>query len=157
MFNGASSIWQEVELLRLHHQISEAVDRAVAIFVNEQNNEERSKGISDVAEHLPNPYEDPPGIFRAFRRWHGSDLWMVLSNQADAEANALVTHRVTVGVYSDHPDRLVFIPDIVVTRPSGGRYILPPSERNLIESEELFLRVHKLEIAYYRSEATQRS
>lgn len=58
---------------------------------------------------------------RAHLRWHGADLWMVFVDEEVMGGTA--TRRVTVAAFSDAPDELVFIPDLVLTK-GLGRYVL---------------------------------
>ena len=103
--NDVPAPLKETTPLRLPVRISEAVDKAVKTFVSRETGRQA---------HL---------------RWHGADLWMIYANSVDVEKQIFVTRRVTIGVYSDDPDTLCFIPDILVTRLDGARYILPDTKR----------------------------
>ena len=103
MNHDQSAHAQEVAVVRMPTPISDAVDQAVDHFTKQE-------GIS------------------AHMKWHGADLWMVYADSIDQPTMLLVTHRVTIAAFSDDPDRLLFIPDIVVTKPDG-RYILPAESR----------------------------
>lgn len=95
----------ELTLLRLPPPLADAVDKAVAKFVD------RSPSI------------------RAQRRRAGADLWIIYTDQpnTDYEEAGFVTRRVTVAAYSDSPGTLAFIADILRTAPQG-RYALPPEQ-----------------------------
>ena len=97
---------KEVSVIRLPVQLSDAVELAVANFVK---------------KHKDNS-------IKAYQRWHGADLWMIFVESRDDESDCTLARRVTIGTYSDDPQKLAFIPDIVVTKPEG-RYILPPQLR----------------------------
>lgn len=95
----------EVRLLSLPPQLSDAVDRAVRLFERDHDSGIQSRN-----------------------RWHDADIWIlscdrVLKNQQPG----WVTHRVTIAAYSNRPDELRFISDIVVSCPSG-RFMLPANE-----------------------------
>ena len=136
--------------LRIQPQLSKIVDRAVVKFVNAHNRErDDMKGFDDPLFHLPKPEEptlkvhsvkellvqvsDAPVLapkMYAFRRWHGADWWMVLSeNIEEVPVGCTVTRRVTVLPDSTEPDTLDFLPDLVVTR-GGARFILPERKLN---------------------------
>ena len=149
MIDESAPIMEEISLVDLPGELSEAIDVAVVLFVNENNKEQDlKKGLSSPVAHLPDPDNDPPGVFRAYRRWHGADLWIVFSDAEDDQPKGKVTHRVTIGVYSDARDKLIFIPDIVVTKPSG-RYVLPLQAQDTVESRDLYLSVRELEEAIF--------
>lgn len=94
----------EVTLVRLPVRLSDLVDEVVGQF-----------GEQHVAEGL-----------QAHRRYHGADLWLIFRHEPVGEGEpAFLTRRVTIAAYSDDPDNLRFIPDIVVTRPKG-RFMLQP-------------------------------
>ena len=88
----------EITVLRLPVRLSDLVDDVVRRFVEAHANER----------------------VQAHRRYHDADLWMVFAHEPVGDGEpAFLTRRVTIGVYSDDPDYLRFIPDIVVTRPNG--------------------------------------
>ena len=88
----------EIRVVRLPAPLSNIVDEAVGRFIESHSNER----------------------LEAHRRYHGADLWMVYAHEpVGGSEPAFLTRRITIGVYSDEPDRLRFIPDIVVTRPTG--------------------------------------
>jgi hypothetical protein len=102
---GATMIMRESTLVELPPRLSDAIDQAVLLF--EQQAAER---------------------IESYRRWHGADLWMVFAeSNLDDGTVGVATRRVTVGAFSDTPDDLRFIPDIVVQR-RGGRYMLPAGQ-----------------------------
>jgi hypothetical protein len=95
----------EIVLVRLPAPLSDLIDEAVDQFV-EQHADER---------------------LQAQRRYHGADLWTIFRHEPVGEGEpAFLTRRVTIAAYSDDPDYLRFIPDIVVTRPEG-RFMLQPN------------------------------
>jgi hypothetical protein len=69
--------------------------------------------------------EQEPSL-HVIRRWHDADLWMLRDDEVYTEAS-IYSRRVTIGAYSDEPDALFFIPDVVV---SGvrGRWKVPAEE-----------------------------
>lgn len=110
--NDNASMMTEITLIHLPAQLSEAVDQVVTRFVKEHEREE----------------------VRAYQKWHGADLWMIFADSVDSELMAIVTRRVTIGAYSDDPNRLAFISDIVVTKPDG-RYILPRQREDILDKQ----------------------
>jgi hypothetical protein len=88
----------EIRLVSLPVRLSDAVDTAVGHFLDQ---------IADQR-------------LEAHRRYHDADLWMVYRQESLGETDpGYLTRRVTIGAFSDDPDHLRFIPDIVVTRPNG--------------------------------------
>ena len=132
--------------LRLQPQLSKIVDRAVVRFVNRFNKEsDYLKGFDDPLFHLPKPAESTRRM-HAFRRWHGTDWWMVLYEDAnEVPAGCTVTRRVTVLPDSLEPDTLDFSPDLVVTR-GGARFILPGHK---LHDHEVRLHVPLVEIYHF--------
>ena len=114
--------------LRLQPQLSKIVDRAVVKFVNMSNDEpDDLKGLDDPLLHLPNPAESESRVC-AFRRWHGADWWMVLSEDGGRDSTGgTVTRRVTILPDPLEPDTLNLLPDLVVTR-GGARFVLADHE-----------------------------
>ena len=97
---------QEIRLVRLPKELSKILDEKVSEFV----------GLHS---------EDG---MKSFQKWHGADLWMVYADSIDGDSGFTLTRRVTIGGYSDDPDILLFIPDIVIAK-SEGRYVLSPETR----------------------------
>lgn len=94
----------ELTLVRLPPPLSEAIDKTVQEFQHRE----------DI------------GPIQAIRRWHGADLWIVFADEPHSgQRPGFITRRVTIATYSDTPDRLLFLPDIVLTGPQG-RFALPP-------------------------------
>ncbi|MBI2761321.1 MAG: hypothetical protein HYX51_07855, partial [Chloroflexi bacterium] len=92
----------ETVLLRLPVRLSDLINEVVERFVELHTNER----------------------VQAYQRYHGADLWMVYRHEPVGELEpAFLTRRVTIAAYSNDPDHLRFIPDIVVNTPRG-RYTL---------------------------------
>ncbi len=104
---------KEIRLVRLPRDFSRILDELISEFV----------GLHS---------EDG---MKSYQKWHGADLWMIYADSTDSDSGFNLTHRVTIGGYSDDPDTLLFIPDIVITK-SEGRYIMPPDTRvrNILKS-----------------------
>ncbi len=92
----------EASLLRIQSPVSELVDSTIRVFMADHE-KERMQG---------------------YLRWHGADLWMIYAPIAET----VLLRRVTVAAYSDHPDDLLFTPDVVAEKPEG-RYLLPSEVR----------------------------
>lgn len=120
----------ETVLLRLPPPLSDAVDEVARRF---------------VADDKPR--------WRLLNRWHGADLWMIIQDEhqllhlpppgQDVRSEGagiapgfaehpsrlgrvgVLTRRLTVGAFSDTPDRLRFIPDWLLSTPDC-RYIAYP-------------------------------
>lgn len=105
----------EITVLRLPVPLSDLIDEAVGRF-----------SLAHRSERM-----------KANRRYHGADLWMVYTNEpVPTNQPAFLTRRVTVGLYSDSPDHLRFIPDIVVTRPTG-RFTLRYEPERSVDGDHL--------------------
>ena len=115
MNDDVSAHSQEVALVRMPTPVSDVVDQAIDRFINSWPGGMLISGwqIDEIHAH---------------KRWHGADLWMVYTDSIHERLMLFLTHRVTIAAYSDDPDRLLFIPDIVVTKPDG-RYILAAESR----------------------------
>jgi hypothetical protein len=88
----------EIAVMRLPPALSNLVDEVVGKFVQSRS-EER---------------------VHAYHRYHDADLWMVYTHRPTRNSGpGFVTRRVTIGVYSDRPSHLKFIPDIVLSTPVG--------------------------------------
>ena len=107
-------------------RLAKMVDLAVVKFINLNNGEpDLTKEFDDPLYHFPNPAAAGPPRIRAYRRWHGAALWMVLKDeQGKSSIPSIVTRRVTIQPDDEEPDTLSFTPDIVVTRGDGGRFTL---------------------------------
>lgn len=78
-----------------------------------------------VASHVDAAFEsfrtaiDPEGALgsngqlRIYPRWHGADVWLVTQQDDTSQHGIPATRQLTVTAYSDEPDRLYFLPDIV--------------------------------------------
>ena len=121
MFND--TLDEEIRLVRLPWEFSRILDVLVSEFVGKH----REEGM------------------KAHQKWHGADLWMIYTDSTYGDSGSALTRRVTIGGYSDDPDTLLFIPDIVITN-SEGRHIMPPDVRfgNILKWRSIRLKTDEI-------------
>lgn len=125
MINSSDKL-QDIAPVRLPIELSRIINDHISSFVKEHAEE---------------------GV-QAHQRWHGADLWMIYADSLDEDTNTIVTRRVTIGAFSDEPDRLVFISDIITTR-QEERYTLPFDERRKYITAPISVRLKLDEVVGY--------
>ena len=124
-----------IHVVQLPDQVSSAIDSFVDEFVASSN-----KDIIRYAQRLD--ADTHTAFINSTKRWQGADLWLILGGSLETELS-IATPRVTIGAFSDAPDTLVFIPDIIVTR-TNGQFMLPPDTPDWVEIENLQVPVSDL-------------
>lgn len=135
----------QIEAVRLAPPIAKAIDSVVTKFVTESNHQ----GIE------------------LQMRWHGADLWMLMEDDESLHKLPLsiwesvydtkfaqehreyrqslagtLSRRVTIGAFSDDPDSLRFIPDLVL-HTTTGRFV-PQIPRDYTMPEKITASVFEL-------------
>jgi len=105
-----------IYVVQLPNQVSSEIDLVVDDFASGTN--------KSVVQYAGPPYVDGSlnGLLDSTKRWQGADLW-IISTDSQAPGVSITTRRVTISAFSDLPDMLVFIPDIIVTS-TNGKFML---------------------------------
>lgn len=137
-----------------------SVERLPAAIANEVD-----RAVHAIAEEIPVDRR------RLYARWHGADLWMIVQQDLHPEERVrlrqrpldvrerpahpyaasetvvlMLERRLTVGLYSDAPDALRFITDLVVHTPEG-RYLSHNAEPDEAAPSESLLGLTRLLLA----------
>ena len=125
-----------IHVVQLPAQVSSEIDSFVDEFVASSNKE-----ILRHAQRL-DAADTHAAFVNSTKRWQGADLW-IISGGSLATEFSIATRRVTIGAFSDAPDTLAFIPDIIVTM-TNGQFMLPPDTPDWVEIENLHVSVSEL-------------
>ncbi|MDP6451952.1 MAG: hypothetical protein QF898_01475 [SAR202 cluster bacterium] len=125
-----------IHVVQLPVQVSSEIDSFVDDFVSGNNNNVLRYAGRRVGA------ESQADLIVSQKRWQGADLW-VISADLQAPEFSIVTRRVTIGAFSDAPDMMVFVPDIIVTT-TNGKFMLPPDTPDWVDIEHLHVSVSEL-------------